>query len=146
MPFMHLFSNISRTITNQNAHRHKHSVLRRQSRDINRHIKRLVYCQYGQYSLKRAVFSLRKGQCSKRYTILSVLAVHRPFYISALTVLLTGLFMHVGTDWSWFDERTDLNNVVGTIMINQQRCSQNISSVGPSFERKQDVYINSYVV
>ena len=27
-------------------------------------------------------FSLTKGQCSKRQTILSVLAVHRPFYIS----------------------------------------------------------------
>ena len=27
-------------------------------------------------------FSLTKGQCSKRYTMLSVLAVHRPFYIS----------------------------------------------------------------
>ena len=27
-------------------------------------------------------FSLTKGNCSKRYTILSVLAVHRPFYIS----------------------------------------------------------------
>ena len=25
--------------------------------------------------------------------------------------------MHVGTDCSWLDERTDLNNVVGTIMI-----------------------------
>ena len=37
----------------------------------------------------------------------------------AWTVLLTGLNMHVGTDCSWFDERTDLNNVVGTIMINQ---------------------------
>ena len=41
----------------------------------------------------------------------------------AWTALLTGLFMHVGTDCSWLDERTDLNNVVGTIMINQQSCS-----------------------
>ena len=24
--------------------------------------------------------------------------------------------MHVGTDCSWLDERTDLNNVVGTII------------------------------
>ena len=39
------------------------------------------------------------------------------------TWLLTGLFMHVGTDCWWLDERTDLNNVVGTIMINQQPCS-----------------------
>ena len=32
--------------------------------------------------------------------------------------------MHVGTDCSWLDERTDLtDNVVGTIMINQQLCS-----------------------
>ena len=31
--------------------------------------------------------------------------------------------MHVGTDCSWLDERTDLNNVVGTVMINQQPCS-----------------------
>ena len=41
----------------------------------------------------------------------------------AWTWFLTGLFMHVGTDCSWLDERTDLNNVVGTIMINQQPCS-----------------------
>ena len=41
----------------------------------------------------------------------------------AWTVLLTSLFIHVGTDCSWLDERTDLNNVVGTIMINQQPCS-----------------------
>ena len=31
--------------------------------------------------------------------------------------------LHVGTDCSCLDERTDLNNVVGTIMINQQPCS-----------------------
>ena len=31
--------------------------------------------------------------------------------------------MYVGTDCSSLVERTDLNNVVGTIMINQQRCS-----------------------
>ena len=47
----------------------------------------------------------------------------------AWTVLLTGLFMHVGTDCSWLDERTDLNNVVGTIMINQQPCSCMIEHV-----------------
>ena len=41
----------------------------------------------------------------------------------------TGLFMHVGADYSWLDERTDLNNVVGTIMINQQRCSCMIEHV-----------------
>ena len=45
------------------------------------------------------------------------------------TVLLTGLFMHVGTDCSWLDERTDLNNLVGTIMINQQPCSHMIEHV-----------------
>ena len=56
-------------------------------------IKRSVYCQYGQYGLTfralvlhqsflRLVFSRTKGQRSKRQTILSVLAVHRPFYIS----------------------------------------------------------------
>ena len=37
--------------------------------------------------------------------------------------------MHVGTDCSWLDERTDLNNVVGTIMINQQHCSYMIKHV-----------------
>ena len=37
--------------------------------------------------------------------------------------------MHVGTDCSWLDERTDLNNVAGTIMINQQRCSCMIEHV-----------------
>ena len=31
----------------------------------------------------------------------------------AWTWLLTGLFMHVGTDCSWLDEQTDLNNIVG---------------------------------
>ena len=40
----------------------------------------------------------------------------------AWTWLLTGLFMHVGTDCSWLDERTDLS-VIGTIMIKQQPCS-----------------------
>ena len=45
------------------------------------------------------------------------------------TVLLPGLFMHVGTDCSWLDERTDLNNVVGTVMINQQPCSYMIEHV-----------------
>ena len=34
--------------------------------------------------------------------------------------------MHVGTDSLWLDERTELNNVVGTIMINQQHCSNMI--------------------
>ena len=38
----------------------------------------------------------------------------------AWTLLLAGLLMHVGTDCSSLDERTDLNNVVGTVMINQQ--------------------------
>ena len=61
-------------------------------RCINRNIKRSLYCQYGLYSLtfralalrqrEKRFFSLTKGQCSKRLTILSVLAVHRPFYIS----------------------------------------------------------------
>ena len=32
--------------------------------------------------------------------------------------LLRGLFMLVVTDCAWLNERTDLNNVVGTIMIN----------------------------
>ena len=49
--------------------------------------------------------------------------------LTGLQVLLTGLFMPVGTDCSWLDERTDLNNVVGTIMINQQRCSYMIGHV-----------------
>ena len=31
--------------------------------------------------------------------------------------------MRVRTDCSWLDERTDLNNVVGTIMMNQQPSS-----------------------
>ena len=31
--------------------------------------------------------------------------------------------MHVGTHCSWLDDGTDLNNVVGTIMINQEPCS-----------------------
>ena len=50
-----------------------------------------VFSQYGQYSLtfralapssEKSCFSLTKGQHSKRYTILSVLAVHQPFYTS----------------------------------------------------------------
>ena len=36
----------------------------------------------GETVLNRSCFSLTKGQCSKRQTILSVLAVHRSFYIS----------------------------------------------------------------
>ena len=66
---------------------HKRSVLRRQSRERNRNTKRSVYCQYGKYSLtfpaltlphRQTIlyFSLTKGQCSKRSTILSVLAVN----------------------------------------------------------------------
>ena len=47
----------------------------------------------------------------------------------AWTWLLTGLFMHIGTDCSWLDERTDLNNIVGTIMTNQQPCSCTIEHV-----------------
>ena len=40
--------------------------------------------------------------------------------LSGNGVVDSGLFMHVGTDHcSWLDERTDFNNVVGTIMINQ---------------------------
>ena len=36
----------------------------------------------------------------------------------------------IATECSWLDERTDLNNIVGTIMINQQNltCSQNMLS------------------
>ena len=41
----------------------------------------------------------------------------------AWTWLLTGLFMNVGTDCSWLDEWTHLNNVVGTIVINEQPCN-----------------------
>ena len=37
--------------------------------------------------------------------------------------------MHVGTDCSRIDERTDLNDVVGTIMTNQQPCSYMIRHV-----------------
>ena len=47
----------------------------------------------------------------------------------ATTVLLTGLFIHVGTNCSWLDERTDLNNVVATVIINQQQCSYMIEHV-----------------
>ena len=63
-------------------------MLRRQSRDTDRNIKRLVYCQYRQYSLTfRALalrqreteknnfyFSLTKGQRLKRQTI------HAPYW------------------------------------------------------------------
>ena len=37
--------------------------------------------------------------------------------------------MRVGTDCSWLDEQTDLNNVVETIIINQQPCSYMIEHV-----------------
>ena len=126
-------------------------MLRRQSRDTNRNIKRSVYCQYEQYSLTFRALALRqretshklhkylhasrvsvhasntfpfiaisnrfsrcldhcirsfrslfesisigpssvslmltKGQRSKRQTLLSVLAVHQPFYISICIIL-----------------------------------------------------------
>ena len=39
------------TIFQNELYINKRSVLRRQSRDTNRNIKRLVYCQYGWYSL-----------------------------------------------------------------------------------------------
>ena len=40
------------------------------------------------------------------------------------------VYMHVETDSSWFDERTDfMNNVAGTIMINQQSCSYMVEHV-----------------
>ena len=37
-------------------------------------------------------FSLTKGQCSKRWTILSVLAVHRPFSICFFTVVMVYIY------------------------------------------------------
>ena len=53
----------------------------------------------------------------------------------AWTWLLTGLFMHVGTDCSWLDERTDLNNVVGNhhdkstaMFIHGRTCCQGMMS------------------
>ena len=45
------------------------------------------------------------------------------------TWLLTGLFLDVGTDCPWLDEWTDLHNIVGTIIINQQPCSYMIEHV-----------------
>ena len=36
--------------------------------------------------------------------------------LASLNMFLKGLFMYVGTDCSCLDERTDLNNVVATIM------------------------------
>ena len=39
----------------------KRSVLRRQSRDRNRNIKRSVYCQYGQYGLTFRALALRQA-------------------------------------------------------------------------------------
>ena len=40
------------------------------------------------------------------------------------------VYMHVETDSSWFDEQTDfMNNVAGTIMINQQSCSYMVEHV-----------------
>ena len=76
------------TKENANCER-KRSVLRRQSRDTNRNIKRSVYCQYGQYSLTfgTLTLSLTKGQCSKRQTILSVLGVYRHFYILIVNMI-----------------------------------------------------------
>ena len=37
----------------------------------------------------------------------------------------------IATECSWLDERTDLNNIVGTIMINQQNltCSYMLDHV-----------------
>ena len=40
----------------------KRSVLRRQSRDTNRNIKRSVYCQYGWYSLTFRALALRQRE------------------------------------------------------------------------------------
>ena len=41
---------------------YKRSVLRRQSRDTNRNIKRLVYCQCGQHSLTLRALALRQRE------------------------------------------------------------------------------------
>ena len=59
----------------------------------------LVSCQYGQYNLTFRALALRqretKGQCSKRQTILSALAVHRPFYISICIFIQTSIYRRV---------------------------------------------------
>ena len=54
--------------------------------------------------------------------------IHKQICCAVANVLLYSV-TNVGTDCSWLDERTDLNNVVGTIMINQQRCSYMIEHV-----------------
>ena len=64
---------------------------------------------------------------------LSIMLALRIVFIRITThvKMLTGLFIHVGSgkDYSWLDEQTDLNNILGTIMINQQPMSCMIEHV-----------------
>ena len=65
-----------------NIYIYKRSVLRRQSRDTNRNIKWLVYCQYGYYSLTFQAFALRQretGFCI--YYILYILYIVQYIYM-----------------------------------------------------------------
>ena len=39
--------------------------------------------------------------------------------LASFNIVVDRLVAHVGTECSWFDERTDLNNVVATIMYDK---------------------------
>ena len=54
--------------------------------------------------------------------------IHKQICCAVANVLLYSV-TNVGTDCSWLDEGTDLNNVVRTIRINQQSCSYMIEHV-----------------
>ena len=47
----------------------KRSVLRRQSRDTNRNIKRSVYCQYGEYNLTFRALALRQRETNQIFVV-----------------------------------------------------------------------------
>ena len=64
-------------------------------------------------------FSLTKGQCSKRQTILSALAVHRPFYISiCISTLPTQHTTFINIDTPWLRAGPRLYIIAGSVTLN----------------------------
>ena len=71
---------------------HKRSVLRRQSRDTNRNIKRSMNCQYGQYDLTFRALALHQRERAYARNVrpyYPVLAVHRRLYILYIYIYST---------------------------------------------------------
>ena len=76
-----------------------------------------MYDIYQCFSKRTVCFCLLTGLIANMVELASLDMIE--LVTSAWTWLSTCLFMHAKTDCSWLDERTDLNNVFGTIMMNQ---------------------------